>query len=404
MKIQAHSHHRAGTVLGGLACCTFVMLSLLFPGEPSRAFGEAFTPTPASINYLPLVANPYPPGTPSPSPVPTNTPTPATTSTQPSPTNTPTPTGTATPSGAYEYYLTGNPANTTAATTAGLMLMGGGTDVDDAFAWMIGKSGGGDFVVIRASGSNGYNNYIFSELGGVDSVETLVILDRAAASDPFVVNIIANAEALFIAGGDQWDYVSLWKGTLLEDAIHSLSTRNVPIGGTSAGLAILGEFLFSAQNGTVYSSEALEDPYNVYMTLERGFLTLPNMAGTITDSHFVERNRMGRLVAFLARLVQDGWAAEARGIGVDEETAILVEADGSAALVGSGAAYFLRSPGIPEVCQPGTPLSYLNVTVYRLSAGAAFNLISWSGSGGTAYEISAVNGVLSSTQPGGGIY
>ena len=51
----------------------------------------------------------------------------------------------------YEYYVTGNSGNVTGSTAAGLMLMGGGTDVDAAFQWMIGKAGGGDFVVIRAS-------------------------------------------------------------------------------------------------------------------------------------------------------------------------------------------------------------------------------------------------------------
>jgi cyanophycinase-like exopeptidase len=140
----------------------------------------------------------------------------------------------------YEYYVTGNAGDVTASTSAGLVLMGGGTDVDAAFQWMIGKSGGGDFVVIRASGTDAYNPWIYNDLGGVDSAETIIIKNRAAASDPFVVNQIRNAEALFIAGGDQSNYVDYWKGTPVEDAIHYLVTRNVPIGGTSAGLAVMG--------------------------------------------------------------------------------------------------------------------------------------------------------------------
>src|SRR5215211_3018429 len=72
----------------------------------------------------------------------------------------------------YEYYVEGNAEDVTASTSAGLVLMGGGTDVDAAFQWMIGKSGGGDFVVIRATGTDAYNPYIFG-LGTVDSVETL---------------------------------------------------------------------------------------------------------------------------------------------------------------------------------------------------------------------------------------
>jgi cyanophycinase len=303
----------------------------------------------------------------------------------------------------YEYYVTGNAANVTGSTTGGLMLMGGGTDVDAAFQWMIAKAGGGDFVVIRASGTDAYNPYI-KGLGPLDSVETLIIKTRTAASNSFVVDKIRNAEALFIAGGNQADYVNLWKGTPVEDAIHAVAARNAPIGGTSAGLAIMGEFAFSARNGTVTSSEALADPYNRYMTLERDFLVLPNMGKVITDSHFVSRDRMGRLLGFLARIVQDGWSAEAKGIGIDERTAIVVEPNGAASLRGSGAAYFLRTPGRPEVCASRTPLTYRNLSVYRVSGAATFNLATWSGSGGSAYSISVNAGAISSTQSGGSIY
>ncbi len=85
----------------------------------------------------------------------------------------------------YEYYLTGSAADVSPVTTPGTVLMGGGTDVDEAFRWQIARSGGGDFVVIRATGKNGYNKYI-DRLGAVDSVETLVIPSVQAANDPFV--------------------------------------------------------------------------------------------------------------------------------------------------------------------------------------------------------------------------
>lgn len=303
----------------------------------------------------------------------------------------------------YYYYLTGNGNDVTPPTNGGLMLMGGGTDVDAAFQWFINQSGGGDIVVIRVTGSDGYNPYIYS-LGSLDSVETLVIRNRTGANDPFVVNKIRNAEALFIAGGDQKDYIKLWKGTQTEDAIHYLLTRNVPIGGTSAGLAVLGEFSFSALYGTVYSNEALANPYNRYMTLERDFLHIPQLAGIVTDSHFAERDRMGRAIAFLARIIKDGWASEAKGIAVDEQTALVVDSNGQATLMGSGHAYMLRTPGPPQVCQGRSPLTFLNISVYRLAAGNTFDLNSWTGNGGLAYTVSAQTGVLSSTQPGGGIY
>ncbi len=70
---------------------------------------------------------------------------------------------------AYDFYLQGNPADVTPPTTGGTVLMGGGTDVDAAFQWMIDRSGGGDFVIIRTTGTDAYNSYIKS-LGQVDSV------------------------------------------------------------------------------------------------------------------------------------------------------------------------------------------------------------------------------------------
>lgn len=302
----------------------------------------------------------------------------------------------------YEYYVVGNSADVVTSTTAGTVLAGGGTDVAAAFQWMINKSGGGDFVVIRATGTDAYNPWI-NGLGTVNSVETLIIKSRAAASDPFVVAKIQNAEAVFIAGGDQSDYVNFWKGTPVEDAIHYVANvKQAPVGGTSAGLAILGQFLYSGQSTSVTSSQALANPYHSYITLDRDFLTLANLGGVITDSHFGARDRMGRLLVFLARIVKDGWASSVRGIGVDEATAILVEPNGSATRVGTGAAYFVSSNGTPATCVSGTPLTYTGLATYKVSGAATFNLATWTGSGGTAYTLNVNAGAVSSSN--GSIY
>mgnify|MGYP003801124471 CR=1 FL=1 len=304
-----------------------------------------------------------------------------------------------------ERLVVGNPGEVTTPVAGGAVLIGGGSDrvSEAAFRLLIQQSGGGDLVVLREDKDPGYNQFIF-DLGGLDSVETLGVGSREEAEDPQVVVTVANAEAIFIAGGDQGAYVSAWDDTALEAAVDAAIARGVPIGGTSAGLAVLGAFDFTALNGTVYSSEALADPYNRYMTLGRTFLQAPHLAATITDSHFVARDRMGRLVAFLARIVQDGWAPEARGIGVDERTALLVASDGTVTRVGEGAAYMLRTPGPPELCAPGQPLRFHNVGVYRLTGAATFDLVTWQGSGGLAYTVSAADGRLTSTAPGGSLY
>ena len=302
----------------------------------------------------------------------------------------------------YKSYMTGNAADVVRSTSFGICMMGGGTDVDAAILWMIAKSGGGDFVVIRCSGSDGYNDYIYSQLGGVDSVQSLVLSSKDS-SNSYVNTQIRNAEALFIAGGDQSDYWKNWRGTAIEDSINSLVAKGVPIGGTSAGEAILGYFSYPALTKTsVTSSACLANPYNRDVTLGQDFLLLPRLEKVCTDSHFVTRDRMGRLVTFLARFIKDGWATQAYGIGVDEMTAVCMEGSGVAAVMGSGAAYFLKTPGMPETCLSGTPLTYRTIPTYKVTSSGTFDLVTWRGTGGTSYTLSAVAGALSSSN--GNIY
>jgi cyanophycinase-like exopeptidase len=114
---------------------------------------------------------------------------------------------------------------------------------------------------------------------------------------------------------------------------------------------------------------------------------------------------MGRTLAFMCRVAAGGWSAAPRAIAVDEQTALLVDTDGLATVAGWGGAYFLEAPGPAETCRPAMPLTYLGVDVYRVApGGGTFDLARWFGRGGTAYRVSAIAGVLSSTQADGSIY
>jgi putative intracellular protease/amidase len=166
----------------------------------------------------------------------------------------------------YDYYLTGNAANVLFALAPDnqmLVLMGGGLDVDAAYVRMIDQARSKetkpvDVVVLRTSGADGYNDYIAGlKPGEVDSVESIVIKSRDGAESDRVNAIVAAADVLFIAGGDQWTYIAMWAGTRLEATIKGLLAKKVPFGGTSAGLAVLGEVDFSAQYNTVDSLRAL---------------------------------------------------------------------------------------------------------------------------------------------------
>jgi cyanophycinase len=309
----------------------------------------------------------------------------------------------------YKYFRIGNKEDVQTKPVAGVAMMGGGSDLDEAFRWLCNKGNGGDFLILRARGDDDYNSYV-NKLCKANSVATLIIPDREAAEAPAVAEIIRKAEVVFIAGGDQANYIRGWKGTPVESAMNENIAAGKPIGGTSAGLAVEGEFVYGAMGDKpddkdLASADVLANPYFERVTLVREFLKIPHLENLITDSHFAKRDRMGRTLGFLARIRKDGWSSSPREVAIDEKSAVLVEADGKASVVGKGkGAYFLRPTQAPEVCEKGVPLTFRGISVYRVRAGGHFDLISWTGDGGTGYSLSVERGKIESTQVRNGIY
>ncbi|GAB2624299.1 cyanophycinase [Belliella aquatica] len=279
----------------------------------------------------------------------------------------------------------GNQEDVQTSSETGVILMGGSTDVDQAFSWMIEKSGGGDIVVIRVSGADAYNNYILG-LGNANSVETLKITSLEAANDIRVFETLKNAEGVFIAGGDQSNYLKYWEGTKVEEALQYLiHEKKIPIGGTSAGCAIMGEYVYTGENGSVLSTEALGNPFDTKLTVrESSLINHPLLQNVITDQHFSQRNREGRLIAFMARISAES-TFPIRAIAVDEKTAVLIDSNGGIQIVGQNNAYFLEQSGMaPEILSQGVPLTWdLNesaVKVFRANASinlSNLNLMNW---------------------------
>jgi cyanophycinase len=150
------------------------------------------------------------------------------------------------------------------------------------------------------------------------------------------------------------------------------------------------------------SATALANPYIADITLAKDFLSVPNLSGLITDSHFSTRDRMGRLVTFMARIIKDGWAASVKGIGVEEGVAIGIDQDGIGTVyAGAGIyAYPTRTTAPASVCLAGTPLSIAGIETYKIGTGAKFDFNTWtvtSGASTTPYTLTVNNGVLSSS-------
>jgi hypothetical protein len=169
--------------------------------------------------------------------------------------------------------------------------------------------------------------------------------------------------------------VSFFKDNAMEVLLNNhVNVKNAPIGGTSAGMAILGKYYFSSQNGSVTSAAALNNPYNANMTIGgwnpifpfHDFLDIPFLGNTITDTHYDNPNRKGRHTAFLARIMED-YTPTAYGIACNEYTAVCIGSNGIAHVYGDYPnydefAYFIQPnclwTNTIENCQSGQPLTW----------------------------------------------
>lgn len=281
------------------------------------------------------------------------------------------------------FYITGEEADMKCNPKPGIVLAGGGTDNDEAMKWMLKRADGGDVVVIRASGSDGYNDYFYKELDiAVNSVTTILIDSREKANNDSVFNTICNAELLFIAGGDQSKYIRFWRDTKVDSAIdYLINTKKVTIGGTSAGMAILSEFCYTGDYGSVVSREALSNPYHHKIVIKKSFVHVDWLKKTITDTHFSQRNRQGRLVTFLARIASE-YNFSPKGIGADETSALCIDEQGNAITFGGKVFFYKTCENLPQKCFPEIPLTWENfggaIFVYAMQDNEdVFDIQTW---------------------------
>ncbi|WLD57192.1 Type 1 glutamine amidotransferase-like domain-containing protein [Salinispirillum sp. LH 10-3-1] len=252
-----------------------------------------------------------------------------------------------------------------------LLLMGGGSDVDAAFSQRVAPHiQGGNIVVLRTTGTGAYNTYL-QDLTNAASVETLIVDTRNKANSDYVDWVIRTAEFVFMSGGDQSDYLNQWEGTKVQDAIQYVYSKGGVIGGTSAGNAVLGEFIYDPDGvaGAV-SAEVVTDFCHNTINISDDFVHAPPLAGVITDTHFYERDRMGRLMVLQAHL-----PTSTRGVGVSEGTSLWVTANGQAVVDGAYEVYVVRADGQTSYQQTscGQPVIISNMLRYKLLPGDTYN-------------------------------
>lgn len=250
----------------------------------------------------------------------------------------------------------------------------------------------------------------------MNKVTTILFNDRNASNDEIVLDYIENSEAIFFAGGDQGLYHRYWYDSPVQSLIqHKLI--NTTIGGTSAGLAILGHWCyepFTLLPGAV-SDEVMMDPYNINLlhAIKSEFLKIPFLESVIFDTHFVTKDRMGRMLTFMSRIIKESTASSTvvRGIGIDEATALLLDIyTGKVVAVGTGTAYICRSnEDLPaSVCEPKTPLTFTHINCVRIKASIVdsskreYSFDTWSSEGGATVDFvnDIINGTINANQYG----
>lgn len=249
-----------------------------------------------------------------------------------------------------------------------VVLMGGGPEDDVAARSFALGAGGGDVVVLRASGSTtSYNDYFFTDVAADPppcSVTTLRIDAHEEGGHAGVVERVDGAGAVWLAGGDQHRYLT-WPDPLLE-ALAALSSGRT-IGGTSAGAMSLGGLAFDAAEGSLRSRTALREPTDRALSIVRPRFAQPELSDHLVDTHFSEREREGRLIAFLARARIDHGVDAPRGVGIDEGTALVIDGD-RFEVRGRGDVFVYALSG-DVVVRDGEPLEARGIQRVRLSNG-----------------------------------
>lgn len=251
------------------------------------------------------------------------------------------------------------------------LVLDSGAPAADVLGWMhaalFSGSAHGDLVVLNAASGNAASALLAA--ASFRSVQTLSLDDEASASDmAMAAGILDRAEAVWFEGGDQAKYVR-WKGSPLMAAVQQVYARGGAVGGSSAGMIILGNAVNDALltlSENLTSARLLRDPFDPELHFTQNVLQLAPLARTITDPHFSAQDRMGRLAAFMARQVQG--AAGFRGIAVDDGVAFAIDRTGLGVRIGagSGSVYVVRG-GVPSQLLAGQPLRYEGLRVRRLN-------------------------------------
>lgn len=202
---------------------------------------------------------------------------------------------------------------------------------------------------------------LFLDLGA-KQVEILFIVKRDDASDPRILDQLALCSGIFFTGGDQLRITSILGGSKIDEAIRQAYRRGVVIAGTSAGASVMS-------NTMIVEGDDVDTAKKCTLNMAHGMGLLEEV---VIDQHFAQRGRINRLLTAVA---QNPYVL---GVGIDEDTAIIVSPAATFEVIGSQTVTvvdgrYVKYTNVSESA-PNEPLALSNVILHILPTGYSFDL------------------------------
>lgn len=253
-----------------------------------------------------------------------------------------------------------------------LVIIGGGEDrtyAKQILGRFIELSGGPEANIVVITAASGASDHMweiyqqaFGELG-VINLNHLAIASRTDANSDRAISMLSAADGIFMTGGDQKRLLALIGGTGVDRALHvAFKERNACIGGTSAGASAMSGHMLA-------KGDAVLQPEKGAVSMAAGLGLVQHV---VIDQHFSERQRLGRLLTAVA---QNPYL---QGVGIDEDTALVIERGVGIEILGEGAVTvidgrYMRS-NLAEIANRESP-EMIDVRLHLLPAGSRYTLV-----------------------------
>jgi cyanophycinase len=197
---------------------------------------------------------------------------------------------------------------------------------------------------------------------GVTNARALNFRRRSDCDDRDWTSRLADADGVFMTGGNQLRLTTIIGGTLAAQLLHARFHAGMPVAGTSAGAAVMSTHMIAG-------GDEGPTPRAGMVTLAPGFGLAPKI---IIDQHFRQRDRLGRLLTALS------YNPALLGLGVDEDTAAFISPDDEIDVMGSSAVTVVDTHDVEfssmHLAEPHDTITLLGIRMHQLAEGAGFDL------------------------------